>query len=161
MTNRKTLTIILLVALIFFFQEAWQLFEGVQYDVDPFPLIDYSLDIQWYVKWLGAKTADILKAVIIVMLSRLYFDIKTVAMGYLIFTILDLMMYCFVCSSYSYTPVYLITGVFTAVYSYRRYWKGMSREPKVQASVASKAEVSGGVKYINNYVPEANAPINL
>lgn len=152
MTNRKTLTIILLIVLVFFFGEVWQLFEGATDNVDYFPFIDYKLNIQWYMKMAGGKIADVLKAVIIVMLARLYFDIKVVGVGYLVFNVIDLGLFFLCFNACSYVLVYLGVMLFTVAYWYHRKYgvkfQKPSREQKVKVSDTRDGEQSGTVKFI-------------
>jgi hypothetical protein len=152
MTNRKTLTIILLIVLIFFFGEVWQLFENASGEVDYFPLLDYTLDIQWYVKMAGEKVSDVLKAVVIVMLARLYFDIKVVGVGYLVFNVVDLALFFLCFNTCSYVLVYLGVMIFTVAYWYHRKYGVKFSKPRkeqgVQVSDTTMLSRDSTVKFI-------------
>lgn len=157
MTDKKQIIVPALILLACFFLEAWQLFRGLNYYVDPFLFYTdsqggNSLHIVWFLRDLGFNLALICLAVAMFILSKLWFNVRVMAGGFLFYTSLNLVLFFLCYNICYYTPVYLASFLFTTGYwYYKKYgWpKKPSKEKGVQVSDTTKTKREPTVRYIN------------
>jgi hypothetical protein len=121
MTNRTFINICLLASIIPLY-ELWRLWPE-NYTVNPWLSKGPDISILWYVKGLGNMLADIVKAIIILRLSRMNQPLRIAAGTYLIYTLLDLWYYILDYNS-SQTPAYVLIYSFVPLiiilFAYKR-----------------------------------------
>jgi hypothetical protein len=126
MTPRTAMSIFLL-ALVFPAHEMWQLWKTSNRDVNWWLALDYPLNIQWYMKFLGQHVGDVLKSLVIYRITFQIRALKYAAIVMLIYSFVDLLMFfiCFNRASYAliYTTVGMVSMVVISWRMIRNYFR--------------------------------------
>jgi hypothetical protein len=149
MTKRSMLTVVIM-ALLIPLNEVHKLWDGVSFNISPFWFTDYTLDIQWFVKFLGDKISWCIAAAVFFRLSRWNKEIRTAAIVFFVYTVIDLLLFFMWFNQKNYLLVYSSFCFITVAIM---YWKMQpekkpSKEQKVQECDARKDAIGSTVRYI-------------
>lgn len=126
----RTFITIMLIFLSVLAPEAWQLFKGHDYNVNPWLFLNRPLHVQWYFKDLGNSISSLLVSIVIYRMSWKIDSIKKAAILLLIFRIIDLAMF-FACDNLAnYTLIYLSSfAIALIVYYPKQFWAALKEMP--------------------------------
>lgn len=120
----RTFVSVFLLALIFPAHEFWQLWRGVNREVNWWMTIDYPIHIQWYFKYLGDHVGECLKAIVIYRITYKIQALRSAAIVVLIYSLLDLVMYVVCFNKASYALIYTTMGMASLIVI---YWRVIAR----------------------------------
>lgn len=108
----RTFWSITLLALAFFVREAWQFFKWAEININPFIFLrNYPIDLQWYVKFMGIEISQLLLAIVIYRMSWKIEAIKVTAIVFLIYAILDVVLFFACFNKIPYAPFFALSGL--------------------------------------------------
>jgi hypothetical protein len=117
MTTRTAVNAVL-VLLIPLIEETHTFFDRSKRMVNWWILLDYPLEIQWYLKFLGVAISNVIIALVLYRCSRLNQTFRLVTGVYLLYRLIDVLMFFLCFNQRHYILVYVFLGFAAGVMHY-------------------------------------------
>lgn len=117
MTTRTKTTIMFIVSVPLSW-EVYKFWEGSDQLVNPWLHLNYPLNIQWYVKFLGIQVGYIFMSLALFRLSRMNEPVRIASMVLLVLSVFDLGAFLWNFNKNDYSLVYLMISVLALLYTF-------------------------------------------
>lgn len=110
--------------------ELWSFFEQGKLVNNWLSGMNYPLDEQWYFKFLFLNVSNLLKAILIFRLSRMYHGMRLGALVYMVYCFVDLFMFTYNFNLWGYKIIYASSFTLAGVIILIQYL--MSKPKKIK-----------------------------
>lgn len=107
MGRKKIRTNLLLISILPFLHEFWQLWKGDMRIINPWLALDYPYSIQWFFKDIGEKLSLLALCILVFRFSRMSQPLRIAAWVALMLQISDVILYVVNFNKFNYLIVYL------------------------------------------------------